>query len=212
MPNLALRGMSTELHGELKSAAGRNHRSLNSEIIARLTASVRDEPTDAGRSPGADTAAAREHRGDRPAGRDAAGSAERRPAVIVIDTNVMVHLLLGGEHGEDAALLFERDPEWAAPVILTSELRNVLLGYVRRGDLTADQANAMCDDAAEVLKEPHCHGRQRPGAGRCAGVRPVGIRRRIRSPGANPGQSPWSPWTARILHEAEDVAVSLRND
>ena len=47
MPNLALRGMSTELHRELKSAAGRNHRSLNSEIMARLTASVREEPTDA---------------------------------------------------------------------------------------------------------------------------------------------------------------------
>ena len=47
MPNLALRGMSTELHRELKSAASRNHRSLNSEIIARLAASVREEPTDA---------------------------------------------------------------------------------------------------------------------------------------------------------------------
>ena len=47
MPNLALPGMSPDLHRELKSAAGRNHRSLNSEIIARLTASVRDEPTDA---------------------------------------------------------------------------------------------------------------------------------------------------------------------
>ncbi len=48
MPNLALRGVSGELHGELKLAAGRNHRSLNSEILARLTASVRDEPVDAG--------------------------------------------------------------------------------------------------------------------------------------------------------------------
>ena len=72
--------------------------------------------------------------------------------MIVVDTNVMVHLLLGGEHGESAERLFERDPEWAAPVILTSELRNMLLGYVRRDDLTPDQANKMCDDAAEVLR------------------------------------------------------------
>ena len=64
----------------------------------------------------------------------------------------MVHLLLGGEHGENAALLFERDPKWAAPAILTSEQRKVLLAYVRRGDLTADQANKMCHDAAEVLR------------------------------------------------------------
>ena len=42
--------------------------------------------------------------------------------------------------------------EWAAPAILTSELRSVLLGYVRRGVLTADQAKAMSDDAAAVLR------------------------------------------------------------
>lgn len=48
VPNMALRGMSAELHRELKSAAGRNHRSLNSEILARLTESVRGEPVEAG--------------------------------------------------------------------------------------------------------------------------------------------------------------------
>ena len=58
--------------------------------------------------------------------------------MIVVDTNVMVSLMLGGEHGEAAARLFERDPEWAAPVILASELRNMLLGYVRRGVLIPD--------------------------------------------------------------------------
>ena len=34
--------MSVGLHGELKSAAGWNQRSLNSEILARLGESVRD--------------------------------------------------------------------------------------------------------------------------------------------------------------------------
>jgi predicted nucleic acid-binding protein len=71
--------------------------------------------------------------------------------LIVVDTNVMVDRLVGGENGADAALLFESDPEWAAPTLLVSELRNVLLGYVRRGDLRADQAKAMYDDAAEIL-------------------------------------------------------------
>ena len=41
MPHIALRGMSDDLHQELKSAAERNHRSLNGEILARLTASMR---------------------------------------------------------------------------------------------------------------------------------------------------------------------------
>ena len=71
--------------------------------------------------------------------------------MIVIDTNVMTHLLMGGDRSADAARLFERDPEWAAPAILMSELRNVLLGYVRRGILSPAQASAMSDDAATNL-------------------------------------------------------------
>ena len=46
MPNVALRGMPEQLHRELRSAASRNHRSLNGEILARLTASVQSEPLD----------------------------------------------------------------------------------------------------------------------------------------------------------------------
>ena len=46
MPDLALRGIPDQLHRELKAAAIRNHRSLNGEILARLTASVRGEPID----------------------------------------------------------------------------------------------------------------------------------------------------------------------
>ena len=71
--------------------------------------------------------------------------------MIVVDTNVMIHLLTDGEHSPAADLLLQQDPEWAAPVILMSELRNVLLGYVRRGVLVPDQAKAMTDDAASIL-------------------------------------------------------------
>ena len=46
MPDVALRGIPDELHRELKAAASRNHRSLNGEILSRLTASIRGEPVD----------------------------------------------------------------------------------------------------------------------------------------------------------------------
>ena len=46
MPNLVLRGIPEQLHSELKAAAARNHRSLNGEILARLTASSRSQPVD----------------------------------------------------------------------------------------------------------------------------------------------------------------------
>lgn len=71
--------------------------------------------------------------------------------MIVVDTSVMVRLVVGGRDGADAARLFRRDPEWAAPAILMSGVRRVLLGLVRRGSITADQAKAMCDDAALAL-------------------------------------------------------------
>ena len=57
------------------------------------------------------------------------------------------------ERSVDAARLFEQDPEWAAPAILVSEFRNVLLGYVRRGVLSSAQAKAMSDEAAEILAD-----------------------------------------------------------
>ena len=47
MPHLALRGIPDHVHRELKAAAARNHRSLNGEILARLTASVCPAPVDA---------------------------------------------------------------------------------------------------------------------------------------------------------------------
>lgn len=46
MPNLALRNIPDQLHQELRSAAARNHRSLNGEILARLTESLRGDPID----------------------------------------------------------------------------------------------------------------------------------------------------------------------
>ena len=73
--------------------------------------------------------------------------------MIVVDTNVMTRLVVGGAEGEDAARLLRRDGEWTAPGILLNELRNVLVGLVRRGVVTADQAKAMSDDAVEVLQD-----------------------------------------------------------
>ena len=73
--------------------------------------------------------------------------------MIVVDTSVMTHLLMGGDRSDDAGRLFERDPEWTAPVILMNELRSVLLGLVRQGALSSDQAHAMSDDAAAILAD-----------------------------------------------------------
>ena len=77
--------------------------------------------------------------------------------MIVVDTNVMVYFLTGAGLGDDAALLFKKDPEWSAPPILMSELRNVLMGLLRKGDLRDRDAVDICDDAEAVLGERVAH-------------------------------------------------------
>jgi predicted nucleic acid-binding protein len=55
--------------------------------------------------------------------------------VIVVDTNALVHLLIGGEHTEPARRAFKKDPDWAAPILWRSEFRRVLSVLMRRENL-----------------------------------------------------------------------------
>ena len=71
--------------------------------------------------------------------------------MIVVDTNVMVYLLTGTGRGEAAASLLAADPEWAAPPILLSELRNVVVGFFRRGQIQKRDALGICEEAESVL-------------------------------------------------------------
>ncbi|MGD2121762.1 MAG: type II toxin-antitoxin system VapC family toxin [Gemmatimonadota bacterium] len=71
--------------------------------------------------------------------------------MIVVDTNVMVYLLTGSGPADRAASLFEKDPEWAAPPVLLSELRNVMVGLLRRAEIEPWDALDICEDAEAVL-------------------------------------------------------------
>ncbi len=71
--------------------------------------------------------------------------------MIVVDSNVLAYFYLPGERTAAAEALFERDPEWAVPVLWRSEFRNILAGYIRWKSLTFDQACALQSEAESLL-------------------------------------------------------------
>ena len=76
--------------------------------------------------------------------------------MIVVDTNILAYLLIPGERSAAAESLLERDPEWAAPVLWRSELRQVLPSYLQRGALSLD-ACAELWARADALLTGHQH-------------------------------------------------------
>lgn len=71
--------------------------------------------------------------------------------MIVVDSNVLAYLYLPGEYTASAEALMEHDPDWAAPILRRSEFRNILAGYMRRGKLTFEQAQALQSEAEALL-------------------------------------------------------------
>jgi predicted nucleic acid-binding protein len=71
--------------------------------------------------------------------------------VIVVDTNVLAYLVLPGDRSDTAQSLLQRDPEWAAPLLWRSELRQVLASYLQRGDISLEAAAELWSRADAVL-------------------------------------------------------------
>lgn len=73
--------------------------------------------------------------------------------MIVVDTNIITYLYLPTEYTELAERLLEQDPDWVAPTLWRSELRNVLAHYLRKQLLTFDAAFAIQTEAEALLSE-----------------------------------------------------------
>lgn len=71
--------------------------------------------------------------------------------MIVVDSNVVVYLVTGRDLAPQAQQLLRQDPNWVAPGILRSEVRNVMVGLVRRGFVNLSDALGMVEDADAVL-------------------------------------------------------------
>ncbi len=72
--------------------------------------------------------------------------------MIVVDTNLIVHLHLSTDWSERACALLKKDPEWAAPLLWRSEFCNVLAGYLRKGRLLQEQAQQILNEAQQTMR------------------------------------------------------------
>ena len=59
--------------------------------------------------------------------------------MIVVDSNVIAYCWINGERTALAHRLRRLDPDWHAPLLWRSELRNILAGYRRDGSLGSEQ-------------------------------------------------------------------------
>lgn len=71
--------------------------------------------------------------------------------MIVVDTNVIAYLYLASERSLQAENALKRDTMWAAPVLWRSELQNVLAHYIRRQQMTVEDAIRIMDEAARLM-------------------------------------------------------------
>jgi predicted nucleic acid-binding protein len=71
--------------------------------------------------------------------------------MIVVDSNVLAYLYLPGEYTAAAEDLLEREPDWASPILWRSEFRNILAGYIRRKDISFEQAVSLQSEVEGLL-------------------------------------------------------------
>lgn len=71
--------------------------------------------------------------------------------MIVVDTNIIVHLWIETAETPLAHELLRADPEWRAPALWRSELRNAVALFMRHRSLALDAAKELVRSAEELM-------------------------------------------------------------
>jgi len=71
--------------------------------------------------------------------------------VIVVDTNIIAYLYLAGERSCQSEELLAHEPDWAAPILWRSELRNVLAHYLCKKLLTLNDVMIILEEAESLM-------------------------------------------------------------
>lgn len=72
--------------------------------------------------------------------------------MIVVDTNIIAYLYLESGRSMQSEQALKKDPQWAAPLLWRSELRNVLARYLRKDILALEDIQWIMSEAALLMK------------------------------------------------------------
>jgi predicted nucleic acid-binding protein len=73
--------------------------------------------------------------------------------LIVADTNLIAYFLIKSGFTPEAHAVYQKDPDWIAPVLWRSELRNVLIQSLRHGSLSLEEILSIMSRAEGLMKD-----------------------------------------------------------
>ena len=73
--------------------------------------------------------------------------------MIVADTNLIAYFLIKSGFTPDAHAVYQKDPDWIAPALWRSELRNVLIQSLCHASLSLDEVLSIMSRAEGLMKD-----------------------------------------------------------
>jgi len=71
--------------------------------------------------------------------------------MIIVDANLIGALFLQNDQSSLATRIFEKDPDWYAPLLWQCEVRSILTAYFRHNLITLDRAIRVMDEAHGLM-------------------------------------------------------------
>jgi predicted nucleic acid-binding protein len=77
--------------------------------------------------------------------------------VIVADTTLIACFTVHNVQADLADAIYEADPDWTAPILWRSELRNVIVKYMKHAGMSMDSAILALESAEETISGHDYH-------------------------------------------------------
>lgn len=77
--------------------------------------------------------------------------------MIVVDANLIGALFVQSDQSPLATQIFEKDPDWYAPLLWQSEMRSLLTNYLRHKLITLEKATQIMDEVHALMMEHERH-------------------------------------------------------